>query len=61
LCWAGEAGWQGLDARRIAKAVHRAEYFAAMADKIAKDANLSEDEISEIRTKVRAELAGAEE
>ena len=32
-----------------------------MANTIAKQANLSEDEISEIRAKVRAEGAGTEE
>ncbi len=38
-------------------AEHRAEYFAAMADIIAKKAKLSDDEISEIRAKLRAEVA----
>lgn len=36
------------------RAEREIEYFAAMADTIAKQAKLSEDEISEIRAKVRA-------
>ena len=40
---------------------HRAEYFAAMAYTIAKQAKLSEDEISEIRAKVRPQHGASDE